>query len=87
MGSVGGGRTRDMEFNFNFLINPSRHLYKHTSHEIVCKGMHISILIPYYMGRAYFRKAFPKKSQYLINGESDQKSARNKRDVEFNFLY
>ena len=26
-------------------------------------------------------------SQYLVNGVSDQKSARNKRDVEFNFLY
>ena len=49
------------EFNFNFLTNSSIPLYKHTSHEIVCKGMHISILIPYYKGRAYFRKAFSKK--------------------------
>ena len=34
----------------------------------------------------YFRKPFKKNSQYLINGESDQKSARNKRDVESNFV-
>ena len=34
-----------------------------------------------------FSSHFPKNSQYLINGESDQKSALNKRDVEFNFLY
>ena len=33
-----------------------------------------------------FESHFPKNSQYLINGESDKKSARNKRDVEFNFL-
>ena len=27
------------------------------------------------------------KKLYLLNGESDQKCARNKRDVEFHFLY
>ena len=33
-----------------------------------------------------FDNYFPKNSQYLINGESDQKSAPNKSDVKFNFL-
>ena len=27
---------KKQEFYFNFLINPSIHLYKHISHEIVC---------------------------------------------------
>ena len=27
---------KEQEFNFNFLVNPSIHLYKHTSDEIVC---------------------------------------------------
>ena len=31
-----------------------------------------------------FDNYFPKNSQYLINGESDQKSALNKSDVRFN---
>ena len=29
---------------------------------------------------------FPKKCQYLVNGESDQKSVTNKNDVNFNFF-
>ena len=37
-------------------------------------------------GLLTFESHFPKISQYLINGESDQKSALNKRDVELNFL-
>ena len=37
------------------------------------------------MGLHIFQRHFPKNSQYLVNGESDQKSARNKSDVELNF--
>ena len=33
-----------------------------------------------------FASHFPKKSQYLVNGESDQKSDTNKKDVKCNFL-
>ena len=33
-----------------------------------------------------FGPHFPKNSQYLVNGESDQKSATSKKDAEFNFL-
>ena len=39
------------------------------------------------MGSHIFASQSPNNSQYLVNGVSDQKSARNKRDVEFNFLY
>ena len=28
---------------------------------------------------------FPKNSQYLVNGESNQKNVTNKKDGEFNF--
>ena len=30
---------------------------------------------------------FPKNSQYLVNGESNQKKFTNKKDGELNFLY
>ena len=39
------------------------------------------------MGSHIFSSQSLKISQYLVNGVSDQKGARNKRDVEFNFLY
>ena len=29
-------KQKNKSFNFNFVINPSIHLYKHTIHEIVC---------------------------------------------------
>ena len=38
------------------------------------------------MGSHIFGSQSLNISQYLVNGVSDQKSARNKRDVEFNFL-
>ena len=34
-----------------------------------------------------FESHSPKISQYLINGESDKKSALNKRDVKLNFRH
>ena len=34
----------------------------------------------------FFGRHFPKNTQYLVNGESDQKSVTNKRDAKFNFL-
>ena len=34
-----------------------------------------------------FGNHFPKNRQYLVNGDSDQKNATNKKDAEFNFLY
>ena len=37
------------------------------------------------MGSRIFGSQSPNNSQYLVNGESDQKSARNKRGVELNF--
>ena len=39
------------------------------------------------MGSHIFGSQSLNNSQYLVNGVSDQKSVRNKRDVEFNFLY
>ena len=30
---------------------------------------------------------FQKNSQYLVNGESNEKSDRNEKDAEFNLLY
>ena len=36
---------------------------------------------------AFFGSHFPKNSQYLANGESDQKSVTNKKDAHFNSLY
>ena len=39
------------------------------------------------MGSHIFGSQSLNISQYLVNGVSDQKSARNKRDVEFNFLH
>ena len=39
------------------------------------------------MGSRIFASQSPNDSQYLINGVSDQKSVRNKRDEEFIFLY
>ena len=39
------------------------------------------------MGSRIFGSQSLNNFQYLVNGVSDQKSARNKRDVEFNFLY
>ena len=38
------------------------------------------------MGLLISGSHFPKNSQYLVNGESDQKSVTNKKDAEFNFL-
>ena len=37
-------------------------------------------------GLATFCSNFPKNSQYLVNGDSNQKSVTNKKDAEFNFL-
>ena len=34
----------------------------------------------------YFSSHFPQNSQYLVNGELDQKSVTNKKDAKFNFL-
>ena len=34
-----------------------------------------------------FGSHFPKKTQYLVNGDSGKKNAMNKKDAEFNFLY
>ena len=34
-----------------------------------------------------FGNHFPKNPQYLVNGDSDKKNAKNKKDAEFNFLY
>ena len=39
------------------------------------------------MGSRIFGSQSPNNSQYLVNGESDQKSARSKSYVESNFLY
>ena len=39
------------------------------------------------MGSHIFASQSPNNSQYLVNGVSDQKSVRNKRDEEFDFLY
>ena len=39
------------------------------------------------MGSRIFASQSPNDSQYLVNGVSDQKSVRNKRDEEFIFLY
>ena len=39
------------------------------------------------MGLRIFGSQSPNISQYLVNGESDQKSAPYERDVEFNFYY
>ena len=36
---------------------------------------------------SHFTSQSPNNSQYLVNGVSDQKSVRNKRDEEFDFLY
>ena len=36
---------------------------------------------------SHFASQSPNNSQYLVNGVSDQKSVRNKRDEEFDFLY
>ena len=33
-----------------------------------------------------FGSHFPKNPQYLVNGESNQKSVTNKKDADFNFL-
>ena len=38
------------------------------------------------MGSRIFASQSPNDSQYLVNGVSDQKSVRNKRDEEFTFL-
>ena len=38
------------------------------------------------MGSHIFGSQSPNNSQYLVNGESYEKSARNKREVKFNFL-
>ena len=38
------------------------------------------------MGSRIFASQSSNNSQYLVNGASDQKSVRNKRDEEFNFL-
>ena len=38
------------------------------------------------MGSSIFGSQSRNNSQYLVNGESNKKSARYKRDVEFNFL-
>ena len=45
-----------------------------------------SIDIGYIMGSRLFGSQSPNNSQYLVNGESYEKSALNKRDVKFNFL-
>ena len=39
------------------------------------------------MGSRNFASQSPNHSQYLVNGVSDQKSVRNKRDEEFIFLW
>ena len=33
---------------------------------------------------SFFRQPFSKKAQYLVNGESDQKSVTSKKDAKFN---
>ena len=38
------------------------------------------------MGSRIFGSQSPNNCQYLVNGESDTKSARNKRDVKSNYL-
>ena len=37
-------------------------------------------------GFAYFRQPFSKKTPYLVNRESDQKSITSKKDAKFNSL-
>ena len=39
------------------------------------------------MGLRIFGSQSPNNSKYLVNGVSDEKRAKDKRDVEFNFLY
>ena len=39
------------------------------------------------MGSRIFGSQSPNNSQYLVNGESYEKSALNKRDVKFNFIF
>ena len=40
----------------------------------------------YKMGSSIFLAAIYQKTQYIINGESDQKSVTNKKDANFNFI-